>query len=63
MSLSPNGEALCPETGYPKILGYLLYSHPLKYVTACYLLEMNVHDGHCTYSLLKVCRVLRPTNK
>ena len=48
---------------YPKILEYLHHSHPLKYVAFCYPLEMNVHGGHNTDSFLKVCRVLRPTNK
>lgn len=33
-----------------KFSGTLQYS-PLKYVTFCYLLEINVHDGHNTAPL------------
>lgn len=49
-----NGSYRYLETRYPKILWYLQYSHPLKYVTFYYLLpEINVHYGHNTDSFLK----------
>ncbi len=33
-----------------KFSGTLQYSHPLKYVSFCYSLEIGVHDGHNTDS-------------
>lgn len=42
-----------PFQGTRKFSGTLQYSHPSKYVTFCYPLEINVYDGHNTASFQK----------